>query len=51
MTSVDQRPSGADHLAILFTASGSIDFQARQPAYGEASALSAPGLINHFFDV
>lgn len=46
-----QTPSSADHLATLFTAYATIDFQARQPAYGDASSLSTPGLVNHFFDV
>lgn len=44
MASVDQKSSGADHLATLFTAYGSIDFQARQPAYVDASGLGSPDL-------
>jgi len=44
MASVDPKPSGADQLATLFTAYGSIDFQARQPAYGDASGLNDPDL-------
>lgn len=51
MASADQTASVADHLATLPTAYGTIDFQARRPAYGDSSGLSAPGLVNHFFDV